>query len=259
MSCVVVQITDCHLFADRTKELRDVATWPRFLKLLADLRERVPQCDLLVLTGDTAHDELAATYREIAGPLQPWRTRLRILPGNHDNREALAEVFPDICRPTDQRLVFEYRSAPWTILGLDSHKPGELPGRLGTAQLNWLEQKLAEAAPNDQILIMLHHPPIPVASAWLDAIGLEDAPELRDLAQRYRQLRLVTCGHVHQPIAGSFGHATVLSTSASGPCFQARLPQLRIIPQHPCYRVIELHEDGEWTSQVVEVHGSAES
>src|SRR5262245_52175673 len=61
----LVQITDCHLFADRERDLRDVVTWPRMVAILQQVRLQVPDADLLVLTGDTAHDAARETYRSV--------------------------------------------------------------------------------------------------------------------------------------------------------------------------------------------------
>src|SRR5436190_18417540 len=90
----ILQLTDCHLFADPKAELRGVATWPRFQAVLQDVRRRFPDFDLLVLSGDTAHDECLATYQAVRQSLGEWSERVRIIPGNHDDRAAMRRVFP---------------------------------------------------------------------------------------------------------------------------------------------------------------------
>ena len=99
----IVQLTDCHLFADPDGSLGDIATRPRFRLVLEDIRRRAPDFDFLVVTGDTAHDEQSATYEAFRDELGDWVERLRIVPGNHDDREALTRVFPAwlpaACRP----------------------------------------------------------------------------------------------------------------------------------------------------------------
>ncbi len=256
-SLTIVQITDCHLFADPAVRLRDVATWPRFQATLTALRTQVPQADLLVITGDTAHDELEATYRAVRRELGDWCPRLRIIPGNHDQRSALQAVFPEACRFQADRIVFEQCFEHWLLIGLDSQKPGTLPGRLGDEQRDWLAGQL-ESHPALPTLLLLHHPPVSIRSAWLDRIALEDASELRALLQRHPQVRLLLTGHVHQQFSAKFGGACVLTTPAVGPHFRPRTEELEILPHRPSYRIIELGPAGDWSTQVMDAEMGAE-
>lgn len=246
----IVQITDCHLFADPALELCTVATWPRFLAVLKAIGHQVPDCDCLVVTGDTAHDEEAATYYAVRQALGDWAERVQIIPGNHDHRAALRSMFPQAGSQGGDRVTFQVRWADWQMIGLDSQLPGETPGRLGDAQLAWLRKQLA-TAPNINTLLFLHHPPISVNSPWLDAIGLQDAADFEQLLREHPQVRLICCGHVHQELAGSLAGATVLTTPAVGPQFRPRTEQLEIDPGPPCFRLLELHGDGRWSTQVL--------
>jgi len=246
----VVQLTDCHLFADPAGALRGVATWRRFEAVLRDLRLRMSDCDLLVVSGDTAHDEALATYQAVRQALGDWAPHLRIIPGNHDDRASLRRVFPESCRGSDGRVTFTVRWTDWQVIGLDSQQPGELPGLLGEEQLAWLHDQI-EAAPGLSTLLFLHHPPIAVQCPWLDAIGLQDAADLEVLLKRHSQVRLIGCGHVHQEMSASLAGGVVFTTPAVGPQFRPRTAKLEIDPQPPAYRVIELLPDGRWSTQVL--------
>ncbi|MFO1091719.1 MAG: metallophosphoesterase [Planctomycetaceae bacterium] len=224
--------------------------------MLNDLRRRVPDFDLLVLTGDTAHDEARPTYAA-GDALTEWSNRVRIIPGNHDQRAFLRELFPQSTTGPADRITFQHAFEDWQIVGLDSHKPGEVPGRLGPEQLDWLQQCLA--ASSVPTMLCLHHPPIPVHSPWLDQIGLEDAAEFGELMRQHAHVRLIVTGHVHQEFAGSLGAATVLTTAAVGPQFVPRTEQLVIDDAPPAYRIIELESDGRWSTHVLRLPASAAS
>src|SRR5688572_17678382 len=127
----IVQLTDCHQFADPQQELRGIATRPRLIAAIADLRRRAEDFDLLVLTGDTAHDESPATYDTVRTLLSDWTDRLRIIPGNHDDRPSLREKFPQPTTGPSERVTFQLVAGGWHIIGLDSQKPGETAGQLG--------------------------------------------------------------------------------------------------------------------------------
>jgi Icc protein len=254
MTFRIVQITDCHLFADPDRALRGVVTWPRFVAMLQQVRHPVADVDLLVLTGDTAHDESIETYRSIRELMKDcfgaaWNERLRVIPGNHDNRGGLLDVFSQHTTGPADRVTFQIERCNWQVIGLDSHVPGELPGSLGAEQLVWLRSRL-EATPLPTLLFV-HHPPLAVHSPWLDRIGLQDAPEFETLLERYPAVRLVLCGHVHQAFAGSLGHAVMFTSPAVGPQFRPRTEQLEIVAAPPACRILELHSGGRWSTQLL--------
>lgn len=244
----IVQLTDCHLFTDPERSLRGVVTWPRLVSVLDDIRRRVPNVELLVFTGDTAHDEARETYESVRSILAEWAERVRIVPGNHDDRTFLRDLFPNGSNGPAGRITFHVPWNDWQVIGLDTQRPGELAGSLDGEQLDWLRTRLEAPLPT---LLTLHHPPIPVQSQWLDKIGLQNASEFERLLQDYPQVRMVVCGHVHQEVAGSLGHATVFTTPAVGPQFRARTEQLEIDLAPPAYRILELHSDGTWSTQVL--------
>ena len=83
MSARVVQISDCHLFTEPEAELRGVRPHDQVRRALEHVTAHESECDLLVISGDLAHDELRPTYvvlREMLGdwsvePDQPARSR----------------------------------------------------------------------------------------------------------------------------------------------------------------------------------------
>ena len=251
---IIVQLTDCHLFADPDGSLGDIATLPRLRLVLEDIRRLAPDFDLLVVTGDTAHDEQSATYEAFRDELGDWVERLRIVPGNHDDREALARTFPRGCGPLADRIGFLVETAGWVVIGLDSQLGDETPGELGAEQRAWLRARL-EGRPDLDTVLFLHHPPTPVGSPWLDEIGLRDAGELDALLQAHPQVRAVVSGHVHQEASGTIGGATVYTTPAVAPQFRPHTTTLEIAAGPPAYRIVELRPAGAWSTIVVHCTG----
>jgi Icc protein len=249
MSHRIVQLTDCHLFADPAQALRGIVTRPRFEAAIRDVRARAPDAELLVFTGDTAHDESPATYSAVRTEIADWLDRVRIVPGNHDDRALLREVFPQAAGILEGRNAFHIACDDWQVIGLDSQIPGETAGLLGPDQLEWLNARLAAILL--PVLIFVHHPPIAVHSPWLDRIGLQDAADLQRIVELHPHVRLIVTGHVHQELAGSLAHATVLTTPAVGPPFRPRTAELVIDDLPPSYRIIELNPDGSWSTQVL--------
>lgn len=249
MTYRIVQITDCHLFAEREHTLRGLATWPRFEAIVECVRSQLADADLLVLTGDMAHDERAATYATMARQLAAWGERVRVIPGNHDDRSLLHASFATGVAGLHGRVAFHVRWHDWQVIGLDSQRPGALAGSLGPVQLDWLRSQLQQH--EVPTIVFVHHPPVSVGSAWLDKIGLDDAAKLAELLQEFQHVRLIGCGHIHQELAASLGEAVVFATPAVGPQFRPRVEELEIEPAPPACRVFELRAGGMWSTQVL--------
>ena len=247
----IVQITDCHLFADRRK-LRGIATWPRFEAVLTEIRERFFDSEWLVVTGDTAHDEIEDTYAAFRKAFGDLTEKLLLIPGNHDNREAMEKVFPECCVLAEGRLNFQHMPGDWQLIGLDSHIPREASGQLGEKQLAWLTDRLTQPA-KPPTLIFIHHPPVRMNSRWLEGIGLADGAQLLKTLEPYPHVKLVCCGHVHQESSTSTAGPVVLTTPAVGPQFRSRTDEMQLDPLPPALRIIDLADDGTWSSQVVRV------
>lgn len=275
----IVQLTDCHLFADPATSLRGIVTWPRFVAVLQSLRQQlerievtctVPRTqiqtrepsrhrdtsvrhaldaiDLLVITGDIAHDEIPLTYDAVIHELGDWISKVRVVPGNHDHRRAIQDRFPGSRSPCTGRATFDEQFDHWQVIGLDSQRPGEVAGSLGDVQLSWLRQRL-ETTRNFDTLLFLHHPPIAVQAPWLDKIGLQDAEDLNRLLSDFPRVKLIGCGHVHHEVVATFGPATVFTTPAVGPKFRPRTEALVIEEGPPEFRLWELFPSGQWSTQ----------
>ena len=236
----VIQLTDLHLFADRRGELAGIRTWDTFEAILADVRARHADFDLLVLTGDLVHDDTLKTYEMLREALGDWSVRCRMIPGNHDDPRLLRQIFAEGFSNAGNALAFESRCGAWQVIGLDSHVQGQVAGRIGAAQLEWLAACLETELPT---LLFLHHPPVPIDVAWLDATRLEAAMGLCALIERSPQVRAVCAGHVHQESAMNIAGTPVYTTPSTCVQFGARAEK-SYDPQTPGYRSFTLHADG---------------
>lgn len=252
MSTRVVQITDLHLIADPRGELKGVCTRDSLLTVLNVLRRDFASAERLIVTGDLAHDELLPTYEALRELLADWWPKLRVIPGNHDNREFMRQVFGPRITAVDDRNVFVDSIGGWRLIGLDSHLPGEVRGLLGENQLAWLARELS-AGPQPPTTIFLHHPPLPVGTGWLDGIGLEDAEPFLKLLRAFPQAKLICCGHIHHEMTVSHSDKLLLTTPSTSVQF---LPETEmLVPDHvpPGFRVFDFETDGSFRTRVVRV------
>ncbi|MDZ4129140.1 MAG: metallophosphoesterase [Hydrogenophaga sp.] len=205
----IAHISDLHIIA--TPEAPGILradTVARAHALMADL-SAFPGLDLVVITGDTVNDARAEEYAVLAEVLAGLTVPFLILPGNHDDRAALRALVPDQPYADGQMLYHQWQQDHVRVFVLDTLWPGQIGGRLQTAQLDWLEQNLAQPF-DGQTLIALHHPPCAPAMGRLDGnILIEGVAALRSLLDRQQGPVTVLCGHLHRPFTGRFGRSVV--------------------------------------------------
>lgn len=252
MTVRVLQLTDLHLMADPLAELKGICTSTRFDAVMQAVSRIAGPVERLILTGDLAHDELLATYETLHRQLSDWLPKLRMVPGNHDDRTSIRKTFGERIQVESDRVVFVDEVAGWTLIGLDSQVTGELRGELGSAQLGWLEQQLVSRA-NRPIALFVHHPPVLIGSPWIDAIRMDDADSLWELLNRHRQVRLVCCGHIHQEQSVIRDSALVVTTPSTGVQFQPESESLIVDCVWPGFRVLDLEPDGTFRTHVIRV------
>jgi Icc protein len=246
----ILQLSDLHPFADPDARLFGIPTRELLQDVLAHVQESGVRADHVVVTGDLTHDELPETYAAVRELLEPVLGRLWPLPGNHDGRAALRSAFGDrICGDGADRINFAFAAGDWLCLGLDTHVPGSVGGRIGADQVEWIRGRLDEYAPRAAVLFM-HHPPVELGLAWLDRIGVEDAHLLQELLAEEPRIRLVCCGHVHHESSNQVGAAEVVTVPSTGLQFSSVSDVAQFVTAPPGYRIIDLNGDGYSTSVV---------
>lgn len=235
MTVSIAQITDLHLLANPQATLRGCETTARAAAVFAELKQRSP--DLLLLSGDLSEDGSPESYERLRDWVEALGCPAMAIAGNHDQPKGLAEICgrsPFISEPV-------YSIKGWRVIALDSYQPKRVDGWLGAKQLEWLNQCLREKS--SPTLLVLHHPPVPIGVAKMDAIGLQDGPELLKVIACHEQVRLVLSGHAHQAFIQNYGSTTFLGCPATAMQFdQAILPA--------GWRSLKLEADGSWRSQI---------
>ncbi|MBP90725.1 MAG: hypothetical protein CMJ64_29110 [Planctomycetaceae bacterium] len=248
----ILQLTDLHLMADPLVELKGARTRDIVKRVFEYVRQEINRrrwrFDQIVITGDLAHDELRETYlvlRELLGELND---SCLLLPGNHDDRGFMREVFPEQFTADDDFLNFSVEVGGWRLIGLDSHVKGEVPGELGARQLDWISRELASHADQPTVLF-IHHPPFAVGSDWVDAIGLQDADALMSCLAASSQVKAICAGHVHQAFETEANGVRMMTTPSSSLQFTPQADQLCLDAVPPGFRVLQLGDD--FQSEVV--------
>ena len=164
MTHKVVQLTDTHLFKEPECTQKGVNTHTTLGAVVADVATRHGDFDALLLTGDLSQDETPESYELLAQTLAPVRTApVHAMPGNHDDLGHMRSGLAD----DDFHILEDLRIGTWRFAMLNSRVPGRVHGELGAEQLGGLAGSLDGA--ETHVIVALHHPPVVVDSAWIDA------------------------------------------------------------------------------------------
>lgn len=225
----IAQITDLHIKAPGKLAYRKVDIAANLAQCVAHLNRLVPQPDLVVATGDLVDSGAPDEYEHLRQLLRPLRAPVYLLPGNHDDRQALRAAFPDCgyLREGGEFIHYVIDGYPVRLVALDTVVPGEPGGELCAARLAWLDARLGEA-PDRPTAIFMHHPPFLTGITHMDVQNCRGGDMLGALVEKHRQVRWLMCGHVHRAIqvhwhgivgsiAPSASHHVAFDLRANGP------------------------------------------
>lgn len=221
---LLAQISDLHIKRPGALAYRRVDTAAYLERCVARLVALEPKPDAVVVTGDLVDLGTFAEYEALKTLLAPLTMPVYLLVGNHDERGALREVFPDhaYLRAGGEFVHYAVDVGPLRLVALDSQMPQQSSGHLCAARLAWLETQLAQAQ-GKPVVLALHHPPFVSGIGHMDRQRLDPASSerLAAIVSRYPNVERVICGHVHRPIFTRF--AGTIASAVPAPAHQVAL------------------------------------
>jgi 3',5'-cyclic AMP phosphodiesterase CpdA len=201
---LIAQMTDIHVgFAPHEKP--EELNLTRFRATLRRLLDGPNVPDLLVLSGDITDHGDAESFTKTANLLAQCPFPILPMVGNHDTREGLLGVFPQVVPAEGGFLhyVVETRLG-LRIICLDTLEDGRHGGAFCEVRAAWLAARLAEA-PAQPTLIFMHHPPVVAGIDWMDP-GADESwiVRLREVLTGQSQVLAIHCGHLHRQISTLF-------------------------------------------------------
>jgi 3',5'-cyclic-AMP phosphodiesterase len=244
---LLLQLSDPHIgatWADGDPVARLAAT-------VESVRRLPDRPDAVLMSGDLADNAADSEYELVRDLLAPLDAPLYVLPGNHDDRDALRRHF-DLPGLMGTPVQYAVDFGPLRLVVVDSTRPGEDRGELDADRLAWLDAELA-VAPDQVTLIAMHHPPIWTGIPAWDEIGIPmaDRIALGEVLARHPQVRRLVAGHVHRTIAAELAGRAVLTVPST--YVQARLEfntdEIELVDEPPGFAVHAL-VGGELASYV---------
>lgn len=208
---LIAHLSDPHIKQPGRLAYRQVDTAAMLARCVGAINRLDPAPDLVVITGDLTDIGSPEEYAHLKRLLEPIAAPLIVIPGNHDEREAMRAAFAeDGYLPPSGFLQFAIEHGGLRIIGLDTVIPGEGGGELCARRLSWLDDTLGEL-PQMPTLILMHHPPFATGIGHMDRVGLQGKEAFAEILSRHAQVELVLCGHLHRTIHARAGGRAVLT------------------------------------------------
>ncbi len=199
----LIHLTDPH-FVAAGRRLYGLDPRERLDAAVASINALHADADLVVITGDLAHWGEAQAYANLEACLSALRVPCVPLIGNHDDRGALQQRFPDLPRDAAGFVQGVRDVRGIRLLFLDTNQPGTHMGWYCEARMAWLARQL-EVGRGQPHLLLMHHPPFDIGLPTMDRIGLQQRHAFANLLEPHlADLRHLFFGHVHRPICGSW-------------------------------------------------------
>jgi 3',5'-cyclic AMP phosphodiesterase CpdA len=202
---IVVQISDTHIDLDNPNA---AARLGEFERCVAAINRLDPMPDVVVHTGDIAHNATADEYRASRRILERLQCPFLVAVGNRDDRTALREAFPEESDllPDTPFVQYAIDAYPVRLIVLDTQCDGNKHGDFCQLRADSLRSMLAENTEKPTVIFM-HHPPFkvresdfPVQFASWDSVG-----RLEQVLKGQKQVSAIFCGHTHRDASGRIG------------------------------------------------------
>jgi Icc protein len=232
----LAQLSDTHLVAEQPGPGMYGINTAENLAAILDAFPVRP--DAAVITGDVAEDGAVAAYEAARTITSDFAAELHVVPGNHDDRSNMVEVFGDV----GPRMISLSRH--WAMALVDSQWSGHGNGQIAPEGIAALDASLAHADGN--VVVCLHHPPVsPCDDPYCT---ITNATEMSRVLRRHECVRVVLSGHLHRVFDTTVDGIRFLGAPSTFRQLEhGHEPHFRTTTEPPAARLVELHDDGTVT------------
>ncbi|HHC29831.1 MAG TPA: phosphodiesterase [Rhodobacterales bacterium] len=212
---LIAQISDLHISRPGQNTCGVAPMADNLAACIDSLNGLAVRPDVVLISGDVTQSGTPQEVAHAAHLLATLDSPYYMVPGNHDNRQALWDAFGGTACPTRENgfLNFALTDHPVQIIGLDSTTPGKPGGAICPNRAAWLRARLIEAdgAP---VVIVLHHPPLRLGVPETDVDGFANAADLGAIVEEFPNIERLLCGHIHLETHSRW-HGSVVTTAPS--------------------------------------------
>lgn len=238
MTLQIVHLSDTHISNDVPQRLTDLEN------CISAINALPRQPDLVIHTGDIAHDALEQEYHQSRLQLDQLKAPYYVMAGNRDKRSELLKEFSDkrYQLPTRGWVQYSIEDYPVRLLMIDTVSDQSNKGQLCAERLDHL-QKMLLADTSKPVALFLHHTPF-------EAVGIPDPYQFEDwndvdklsaLLSKFSNICGMYCGHVHRFINGDISGIKARAIS----CLAGDLRKGEVSDEEreqPVFRILTLPE-----------------
>ena len=249
MTINIIQITDLHLYADKSTIAHKINTFDSAKLIFQTIENDEKSFDMLILTGDLSDDGSVSSYENLKYLLRNFVCPIYLMPGNHDSLDKIKSI-----SNSNNLQNQNYKDmGEWGIFMFNTKKNDSPNGILHENELTYFD-KIINSENNSFLLVMLHHHPVLIGSESMDKMIIENSNELLNRINS-NKIKGVGWGHIHNEISINYKGAQLFSTPST--CYQAKPKSKKFIIDHsqsPGYRVIRLQDGGVIDTEVIRVN-----
>ena len=211
-----VQISDSHIGFNKPANPDVAAT----LHATVDKINALPHSpEFIIHTGDISHTAKAAEFDSVEGILQASKQKqIFYVPGEHDVAVDDGKQYLERYGKGSQgRGWYSFDQKGVHFVGLVNVGVLEGMGKLGSDQLEWLEQDLRSKSASTPIVLFAHIPLWTVYPDW--GWGTQDSEQALGYVKRFGSVTVLN-GHIHQvmqKVEGNVTFHTAMSTAFPQP------------------------------------------
>jgi len=243
----LLQFSDLHLSKD--DELMGINCDESFAAVKA-LASQFHHIDLSLLTGDISQDHSETSYQKCREVFRYQNHPVAWITGNHDDlslQNSLLSVGSLTCA---KHILFRH----WQLVLLNSQIEGQVCGAIKESELAQIKQAAIDF-PNHHIMLVMHHHPIPMNSAWIDKHNLTNSDRLWQVLADIPQVKSIMFGHVHQQVDKIYQGVRVLGVPSTSVQFTPEHDEFSVDNSQPGFRHVELLANGIIKTEVHRVVG----
>ena len=251
----LIQLSDLHLVPPgklTSKVLDTNAILEETINEILRKKDYFGKIECVVVTGDVSDDGSIESYLSAHEKLIKLTVPVLVIPGNHDLRNPMREVFNEHVEFSTHSSQFDwvFKYEETVIVGLDSLVEGENFGFLEKTSLEFLSNQLSIHNGSD-IVLLIHHPPIKTGIYFMDKIGLTNSSDLAECLKVTNHPVRILCGHVHGVYHGLLGIHPVVSAPSVCSAFEFNRKKFAPVGfnRGPTgYAYLETSSNGFWTA-----------
>lgn len=247
----VLQLTDCHLFADESKDLLGVNTSESFKAVVEAVRAQNFDYDFIAFTGDISQDYSATSYQHFANIISVLHKPVFFLPGNHDDGPLMYRIFERLGVNVAKNVI----TPTWQFVFLNSEVYAVPHGWMQRKQLDYAAF-CSRRSPSQHMAILVHHMPLLVNSAWLDTQTMHNLDEFNTYIHRINDVRCVVTGHIHQEFDTVERGIRYIATPSTSIQFTPRSIDFALDTLAPGWRYLAFKPDGTVDTKVYRLNNN---